>query len=192
MFNRAQISVTPEALLSLLQQCDGVLTSDGKPIAANAKALRLGITDAGDALLMIESPTIEPTPEGVRLPLTTVEVEAGMLYTGNHQRDLASRPRAPVELVERGDLGRLIDEAIEFSKQVPPAIVVYVDEGNNRVEVVLDNKCDHYYAEWIKTEPGDCGLYREDESKRIVGFYLPLRQSSVIVMGATQVQASIE
>lgn len=55
----------------------------------------------------------------------------------------------------------------------PPMMSLHIDEKNNSVELILDTKIS-YYGEWIKGEGGDICLYRDQETKKVIGCYLPL------------------
>lgn len=66
------------------------------------------------------------------------------------------------------------------AKEQPPVMSLLIDEQSDSVELVLDTKRD-YYGEWIKGEGGDICLYREMETKKVVGCYLPLYQRELRV-----------
>ena len=79
-------------------------------------------------------------------------------------------------LFDREEFEKLIAEAAAK----PPMMVLDVDEQSSSVELILDTKV-RTYGEWIKGEGADICLYRDVETKKVVGCRLPLYQKKLMV-----------
>lgn len=78
------------------------------------------------------------------------------------------------------DASKEILAACEQAAKVPAMMTFDVDFRSSAVELILDTKA-NYYGEWIKGEGGDICLYRDQETKKVVGCYLPLYQKKLLV-----------
>jgi len=78
------------------------------------------------------------------------------------------------------DFGRALKEASEAVVDRGPVMSLLVDEVNSSVELFLDTS-KRTYGDWIKGEGADICLYRDAETHKVVGCYLPLYQKELIV-----------
>lgn len=80
------------------------------------------------------------------------------------------------------DLAKFLAKARK--KVGPPCMAIYIDEENGTIDLVLDTSRP-VYGEWIKGEGGDICLYRDRESKKVMGCHLPLYQTKLIINRAS-------
>ena len=69
---------------------------------------------------------------------------------------------------------------IEESKRYAPCMSLSVSDEGKSVELVLDTSASTY-AEWIPGEGGDICLLRCQETKRVVGCFLPLMNRKLLI-----------
>lgn len=81
------------------------------------------------------------------------------------------------------DFARTLLEMASAAKDRPPVMSLFVDEESKSVELILDTHR-QYYGEWIKGEGGDICLYRDMETHKVVGCFLPLYQRELRVTRA--------
>lgn len=73
-----------------------------------------------------------------------------------------------------------IKKMAALAKNKPPVMSLLIDEEGVCVDLVLDTTRS-YYGDWIKGEGGDICLYRDMDTKKVVGCHLPLYQRSLMV-----------
>ena len=71
------------------------------------------------------------------------------------------------------DVQEFFKSLIAQAAAKPPMMTLHIDEKSNSVELILNTKVS-YYGEWISGEGGDICLYRDQETKKVIGCYLPL------------------
>lgn len=62
----------------------------------------------------------------------------------------------------------------------PPCGSIYIHSDGKSMDVTLNTHA-NYYGEWIKGEGGDICLYRDQETKKVVGAHLPFYLDEIIV-----------
>ncbi len=84
------------------------------------------------------------------------------------------------------DFAEWLKEIAATAKDRPPTMALFISEEGQSVSLILDSS-KAYYGEWIKGEGGDICLYRDRETKKVVGCHLPLYQRRLAVdCGGTQ------
>lgn len=81
-----------------------------------------------------------------------------------------------------GDVDEAADALEEMynEREYESCMSLYVDEYGKSVELLLDTSITTY-AEWIPGEGGDISLIRCQETKKVVGVYLPLLRTNLCV-----------
>lgn len=78
------------------------------------------------------------------------------------------------------EFAEFLKKSIEHAATVPPMGTVYVHRDGNAIDVCLDTKA-NYYGEWIAGEGADICLYRDRDTKKIVGAHLPFYMDTIAV-----------
>lgn len=84
------------------------------------------------------------------------------------------------EYLVMSEAAKEILAACEQAAKVPPMTVVDVSFDASAIELILDTK-KSYFGEWIPGEGGDICLYRDQETRKVVGCYLPLYHKTLAV-----------
>lgn len=71
-------------------------------------------------------------------------------------------------------------DLIEESKKYKPCMSLSVDKESSSVELMLDTTS-NYIGEWIPDEGGDICLYRDRDTNKVVGVFLPLLNPLLVV-----------
>lgn len=73
-----------------------------------------------------------------------------------------------------------LKQSMAHAATVPPMGTIYVHRDGNAIDVHLDTKA-NYYGEWIAGEGADICLYRDQETKKVVGAHLPFYMDTLAV-----------
>lgn len=89
--------------------------------------------------------------------------------------------------MEFGEYMKKLTRVLELMQQegldeehCPPKTMIWIDEEGLAINILLE-RSGRYHYEWIEGEGSDIGLYRDMETKKLVGARLPLKHLDVEV-----------
>jgi hypothetical protein len=82
------------------------------------------------------------------------------------------------------------DAFVEESKKYKACACLWIDEENDRIELLLDSSA-ATYSQWIPGEGADICLLRCDKSRKVIGVNLPLYQTDFSVFHTDRIRVKI-